>query len=263
MRIQDVTFEGLTEKEKILYDEYQKICDSGRHNAKIHYKYPDRVRYCMELFPGNYLDPLLLKNKVELKKLCNDFLELLNDKNTGEKEILNYINVRKAYHLIGSIQKKNFNFGHQGTYIFPELELGTSHRADFIIIGLNSDGFHFVFVEFESPYGKIKIDDGDEGEVIRKGLNQVEDWDRWLDGNFSSISEVLEKYKHPQKDLPREFYKYDKTRFKYVVVAGRREDFTPKLRWKRRKLSDEKKIFLMHYDNLINYAIEAIGQSTY
>lgn len=261
MKIIDVAFENLTETERMLYDDCKQRM-SGYHSAKVIYEYPDKIRYCLELFPGNYLDNVLLQKTEELKLLCNDFLRLLDDKKTGENEILQFIREKKAYHLIGSILKRNFNFGHHGTFVFPELELGSSHRADFIIIGQNSDGYHFVFVEFESPYGKIKINDGDEGEVIRKGLNQVEDWDRWLDGNFGSFNEVLEKYKHPHIDLPREFYKYDKTRIKYVVVAGRRNDFSDKLRHKKRKLS-ERNIVLMHYDNLYDYAVATIGCNTY
>ena len=63
--------------------------------------------------------------------------------------------------------------------------------------------------------------------------------------------------------MPKEIYKFDKTRVKYVVVAGRRSDFNENLRWKRRKLLDSKNIVLMHYDNLYDYAKEAIGANTY
>ncbi len=137
------------------------------------------------------------RKQQELKIICADFRSLLYDTNTGEREILNFIRDRRAYHLIGSIQKKNYNFGHHGTFIFPELQLGTSHQVDYLMLGKNSDGFHFVFVELESPYGNISIGDGDEGEVIRKGLNQVDDWDRWLEENYGSIAETLGKYRHP------------------------------------------------------------------
>lgn len=262
MRITDAVFEELTEQEMALYNEYN-MKSSGIHEAGLIYKYPDKVRYCMELFPSNVLDHKQLKQKETLRRICNDFLKLLEEKNTGERDILNFIRDRKAYHIIGSIQKRNYNFGHHGTYIFPELKLGTTHQTDYLIIGRNSDGYNFVFVELESPYGKIVIADGNEGEVIRKGLNQVENWERWLDSNFNSISETLEKYKHPHIDFPREFYRYDKTRFKYVVIAGRRSDFNEKLRWKKRKYAEDKKIILMHYDNLYDYAIETIGEKTY
>jgi hypothetical protein len=262
MLITNAVFKELTKEELNLYKEY-KLRSSGIHEASLLYEYPDKVRYCTELFPGNYLDEKLLAKTEELKAICDDFKELLSDTNTGEREILNFIKERRAYHLIGSIQKKNYNFGHHGTFIFPELQLGTTHQVDYLMIGRNSDGFHFVFVELESPYGKITIGDGDEGEVIRKGLNQVDDWDRWLEVNYASVAEALGKYRHPDYDLPEEFHKLDKTRIKYVVVAGRRNDFNEKLRRKRRKLAEDKKIILMHYDNLLDCAIEAIGGNTY
>jgi hypothetical protein len=219
MLITDPVFEKLTEEELKLYKEY-KTKSSGMHNAGLLYEYPDKVRYCTELFPGNYLDEKILAKIEELKLICADFRSLVYDTNTGEREILNFIRDRKAYHLIGSIQKKNYNFGHHGTFIFPELQLGTTHQVDYLMLGRNSDGFYFVFVELESPYGNITIGDGDEGEVIRKGLNQVDDWDRWLEEHYGSVSETLGKYRHQDYNLPEEFYKLDKTRIKYGVAIG-------------------------------------------
>ncbi|KLU65674.1 hypothetical protein DEAC_c23040 [Desulfosporosinus acididurans] len=262
MMITDAVFQELTEEELELYEEY-KVKSSKIHRAGLIYNYPDKVRFCTELFPGNYLDEKVLKRRDELTEMCNQFLSLLNNTQTGERDILNFIRDRRAYHLIGSIQKKNYNFGHHGTCVFPEFQLGSSYQADYLILGKNSDGYHFVFIELESPYGKISIGSGHEGEVIRKGINQIDDWDRWLDGNFSSLAEIFEKNKHPHFDLPKEFYKFDKTRVEFVVIAGRRKDFNENLRWKKRKLAEDKKIVLMHYDNLYDYAIEAIGANTY
>jgi hypothetical protein len=262
MRITNAVFQELNEKELDLYKECKGRL-VGIHRAGIIYEYPDKIRYCLELFPSNYLDHKTLKKEEELSNLCEDFKILFDDTNTKEQDILNFIRDRGAYHIIGSIQKENYNFGHHGTFIFPEFKLGSSYEADYLILGKNSDGFHLVFVELQNPYGKIVISNGDEGEEIRKGLNQVDDWDRWIEGNYSSISEVLERYKHPNLDLPKEFYKLDKTRIKYVVVAGRRSDFSEKLRWKKRKLSESKKIILLHYDNLYDFAVKAIGENTY
>jgi hypothetical protein len=262
MFITDAVFEKLTDEELKLYKDYQEK-SSGIDGAGLIYKYPDRVRYCTELFPGNYLDEKQLRNTEELRALCDDFKKLLDDTDTGEREILNFIKERRAYHFIGSIQKSNYNFGHHGTFVFPEFPLGTTYQVDYLMIGTNSDGYHFVFIEFESPYGKIVIGDGDEGEVIRRGLNQVDDWDHWIGENYASITETLSKHKHPELDLAEEFYKLDKTRLKYVVVAGRRTDFNKKLRRKRRKLEEDKKILLRHYDSLIDGAIKAIGEATY
>ncbi len=262
MLITGVVFQELTAEEIRLYEEY-KMKSARIHECGLIYDYPDRVRYCTELFPGNYLDHRMLQKREELTALCNDFKKLIDDSQTGEREILNFIRDKSAYHIIGSIQTNTYNFGHHGTFMFPEFKLGNTYQADYLIVGKNSDGYHFVFIEMESPYGNITIGSGDEGEVIRKGLNQVNDWDRWLDENYSSLAETFTKYKHPEYDLPEEFYKLDKTRIKYAVVAGRRDAFTKKLRRKRRKLFDDSKINLLHYDNLCDSAISAIGNNTY
>ncbi len=262
MVITNAIFTELTDDELSLYNECKKRT-SGLHSAVTIYEYPDKVRYCMEPFPCNFLDHKLLKQPDDLMKLCEEFKNLLENTETGEREILNFIRDSRAYHLIGAVQKRNYNFGHHGTYIFPEFKLGTSYQVDYLILGKNSDGFYFVFVELESPYGKITIADGDEGEVIRKGLNQIDDWDRWIQANFASMAESFEKYKHSHHDLTKEFYKFDKTRINYVVVVGRRSDYNEKLRWKRRNLLENKKIVLMHYDNLYDYAISVIGENTY
>ncbi len=51
-------------------------------------------------------------------------------------------------------------------------------------------------------------------------------------------------------DLPKEFYKSDRSRRHYVVVAGRRTDYTGKTYALRRELAKENGILLLHYDNL-------------
>jgi hypothetical protein len=45
------------------------------------------------------------------------------------------------------------------------------------LVGKNSSGYEFIFVKLESPYGQIVTKDGDFGNVIRKGIKQVMDWD--------------------------------------------------------------------------------------
>ncbi len=205
------------------------------------------------LFPYYYFNYNELSEKRKLKVLLDAFFDLVNDKSKGEQEILNYIRDKKAYFIIVLILKKYYYFGHHSTFIFPEFKLGTSYRSDYLIVGKNSDGYHFLFIEFETTYGNITKSDGYEGESMRKGLNQVRDWDLWLECNFQNLHEIFQKYLNREKGLPKEFYKYDKSRIHYLVVVGRREDFN-EVTYRIRRKYEESKLTLLHYDNLLNTA---------
>lgn len=132
-----------------------------------------------------------------------------------------------------------------------------------MLIGKNSGGYEFIFIELEHPYGKIIKKDGALGEVFRKGIEQTKDWKRWLDRNYQSLRENFVKNIKNNDRLPSEFVEYDSTRFHYVVVAGRRDDFNEDTYCIKREHKKEQNITLLHYDNLIDFSKDIIGKSTY
>ena len=186
-----------------------------------------------DLFPLNFLDTVYLEDKEDKKDSLNEFISLISDKNTLESNVTDYINSWHFY-LIGGLVKHYYYFGHHSAYLFPEFKLGTSYEVDYLVIGKNSDGFHFLFIELEAVNRKtnksIVTIDGREGDAIRAGLNQVNDWVTWLQGNYSSFVEALKKFKNEERELPEEFYVYDSTRFHFAVIAGRRSDYSKKIR---------------------------------
>ncbi|MED1746659.1 Shedu anti-phage system protein SduA domain-containing protein [Brevibacillus borstelensis] len=131
------------------------------------------------------------------------------------------------------------------------------------MIGKNSDGYSFIFVEFENPEKQVTLIDGELGNAFRKGIKQIKDWKNWLYGNYLTFSSTLKRYKHPNRQLPDEFYTLDPTRFNYVVVAGRREDFNDTTRRIRREHLEEQKIRLLHYDNLCDSTKVLIEKRNY
>lgn len=225
-------------------------------------EYPKAARHYISLFPNNYLDIVELNDEDRLNDINNEFIELLNRESTNERKILNFIRDNSAYHIVGSILKSNFNFGHHDAFVIPEFMLGTSYKVDYLLFGRRSGGYEFAYIEFESPTGKITLQNGKSGEVIRKGLSQVGDWNSWLEANYQSLLETFNKYKKPALALPEEFYRLDKTRIHYVVVAGRRDDFNEKTYRLKRELKDNR-ITLLHYDNLYDSARNVVGKSTY
>ena len=230
--------------------------------SKFH-DYPKAARHFDSLFPNQYLDIVELADTDRLNTLLNDFQKLIDSPQANEREILNYISSTHSHFIIGAILKNNYSFGHHDAFLFREFPLGTSHKADYLLVGQSSDGWSFVFVELESPNENVTLKNGDLGASFRKGLNQISDWDAWIDGHFPSLTEVFSKCKHPDTALPDEFVKLDKSRIHYVVVAGRRTDFLDKTyRTRRTKLRDNAELIL-HYDNVVDAARGVIGGETY
>jgi len=269
MKIYERDYTVLTEEEFAEWETIKQkeiVCIGGKQTKirkSLFRQYPKAVRHYLSLFPNNYLDIEDLANEEKLCSVNEQFLNVLNNKNTNERTILNFIKEKNAYFIIASILKSNFNFGHHDAFIIPEFMLGISYKVDYLIIGRNSGGYEFVFVELESPFGNITINNGELGGVFRRGIKQVNDWDEWLEAYYLSLNETFQKYKHPEKLLPDEFCKLDKTRIHYAVIAGRREDFNEKTYKIKRKYQESQKITLLHYDNLFDSANAIIGKSTY
>ncbi len=223
--------------------------------AGLHYK---------QLFPNNYLDTHELDDKDSLKKMKLLFTTTL-DKARSERPLLNFINKIGNHLIIASLLHCNLQrfSGHHCAFLFKEFELPATYKADYLLIGLNSGGYHFVFVELENPVGNITLKDGDFGKTIRKGIKQVNDWDNWIEADFSSLKLVFKKHLGEAHALPSDFLELDKSRLNYIVVAGRRKDFQVTTYKLKRKLLKESNIHLIHYDNILDNIDDLISFQNY
>lgn len=222
--------------------------------AVVHYK---------QLFPNNFLNIDGLKNSGFCNLIIRNFKMLL-DTGASERDALNFIRDNEASFIIGSIFKNQcYTFGHHAAFAFREFELPPNYKVDFLLVGKNSGGYEFIFVELESPTGRITSATGEIGEVFRKGLKQIDDWEAWLEANYASIKLVYDKALGHDKMLPREFMEFDATRIHFVVVAGRRTDFSFKTYRKRRNLLRKQGVLLLHYDNLLDTAEKLISHGSY
>lgn len=232
-----------------------------RFGQVIHFReYPKAIRHYGSLFPNNYLDICDLQNQNVLNEKIDGFQALLDCRFISEQMVLDWIKNNEAYSIIGSLLKR-YNFGHHSAYLFREFPLGNKYRADYLLIGDSSDGHQFLFVELEHPRFRTVMRKGYFGEGIRKGDNQVRDWKEFLDAHYDIFRETLREYSN--KVLPEEFDHFDRTRFNYIVVCGRREDFDKKTYLRARATLQENNIGIRHYDNLVDYAREIIGGATY
>lgn len=263
-------YNSLTVEEQSVWTALQAeeiIMKDGKPTAlrkSLYRKYPKAVRHYLSLFPNNFIDAVdLTIERTHLIAIVNEFQVLVDIPTTTEQEILNFIKSKNAYFLIGSILKSCYRFGHHALYILPELPLTINYKVDFVLIGKNSDGHHFVFVELENPYGSITKKDGDYGTTIRKGIKQIDDWEIWLEKNYSHLKPVFERVKNPSLSLPNEFFEFDKTRMHYVIVAGRRNDFIAHTHRINRMRLEQRKLLILHYDNIIDEAKQVIGEATF
>jgi hypothetical protein len=215
------------------------------------------------LFPNNYLNEVKLKlqNFDYINKLQN-FKKLLDDTKISERDILNYIRDNEAYFLIGSVLKNYTSFGHHDRYLFKEFKLPPNFQADFLVVGKNSEGYHFLFFELENPYNNITVKHGSFGTTIRKGIEQINDWKIWLEKDYRILKNVFTKQLNPNRQLPNEFLDYDSTRMNYVVVAGRRNDFNDKT-YRLRRENKKSGIHILHYDNLVDESLDLIKTCAY
>lgn len=252
-------WEKLKEKEIVYDNEKPTMVRISEYK-----NYPKAARHFDSLFPNNFVDSIDLKSSKEIfeESLCK-FELLLNDVQITERKILNFIKENNAWFIVASILKKNYHFGHHSVYLFPEFPLPPNYQADYLIVGKNSSGYHFVFVEFENPYKDITIKDGSFGTTIRKGIRQIDDWEYWIEHNYSNLKLVFDKQLNPNKHLPSEFLNFDKSRIHYVVVAGRRNDFSDKTYRLQRNHLDQRKLFVIHYDNLVDFSRDTIGTLTF
>ena len=149
----------LTDEERRGWDRAEKMIRSkkvlsAREVAAYGRMIPLAVQYYMQLFPNNYLCPAELEIRARLCRAKEGLLRILDDPQAGEREILNFVRDNEYYFLVGSLFLW-FDFGHHEAFLFREFPLGTEHVADYLLVGKNSGGYEFVFVEFESPRGAI------------------------------------------------------------------------------------------------------------
>lgn len=271
MKLSERDYNLLTDEENSLWESFkekEKVVINGEISNLIKKtfvnKYPAAVRNFLSLFPNNHLDAYELTNESEsLKNKLQDFELMFENKQITERQILNFIKEKNAYFIIGSILKSNYRFGHHAAFIFPEFKLPPNYQVDYLVVGKNSDGYHFIFIELENPYGQITLKDGSYGESIRKGIKQIDDWEMWLEENFSHLRLVFEQALNKTIKLPKEFTVFDKTRMHYAVISGRRADYNERTYRLQRKNLEERKLQVIHYDNIIDFSTGIIGAPCY
>lgn len=248
----------LTDDELKKYNSAKKYIESKKRKGinptelyKYHQMMPEAGYHVDSLFPNNYLISNYKKH-IDCYSIFNDFREIIRSDDSTERDILNFIRDKESYFILESLFYY-YDFGHHDSYLFREFPLPPQYKCDFLLIGKNSGGFEFIFIEFEHPNQDIILKNGSFGESFRKGLKQVEDWDLWIDSSFESLKNVFNLYKNKTLNLPLEFYELDKSRIHFLVVSGKREHFNEKTYRLKRKSRNSTRI--IHYDNVLDVCL--------
>lgn len=259
MRLYSRDYQSLTEIEQQEWELARDATTTGKLSTFRYSNYSKAVRHYMSLFPNQFVDRLEWRNPIGLAESAGQFARLLDTTGVNERELTSFINSSRAWFIVGALLTYYYPFGHHETFLFPEFKLGTSFEVDYLLGGRNSDGWHLVFVEFEKPNGKMVNRDGSFGEDVRKGLVQIENWKCWLEKHYGSLKEIFDRHKGPSKEVPSELFQLDMTRLNYLLVVGRRRDFSTDVS-QRKKRSEyfDRNTKIIHYDNVIEATEELL-----
>jgi hypothetical protein len=180
---------------------------------------------------------------LDCKKEAQELLDAINT-SKRENDIQTYIKSNEKWFIPLSILKA-YDFGHHFSCVVPEYQLGAEYRLDYLLIGKNSLGYQFVFVEFEDVNVDYRLKTSNaETDKVRKGLNQIRDWKRWIEQNrgYFLNSEGI-------KDISNNVPPWG---FRYCLVVSRRDRMDELSNQLRGEMQDIG-VKIISYDRIVDY----------
>ncbi|MDP3461944.1 MAG: DUF4263 domain-containing protein [Bacteroidales bacterium] len=117
--------------------------------------------------------------------------------------------------LLDILKKNSFLFYHLYSRkiaiqpSFSELSFSNEMRCDFAWLNDNSDGPEWVLIEIEKPRMRLFNKNGDPSSELNHAIEQVKSWDRHFRENPMEKKRIFGAV----------------SRFRYILVAGTREDW--------------------------------------
>ncbi|MFH9666217.1 Shedu anti-phage system protein SduA domain-containing protein [Streptomyces globisporus] len=74
--------------------------------------------------------------------------------------------------------------GNHGTFVRHQVRFADKFVADFVIGGVTSMGMLWRLIELESPTARMVLNDGQPSATLRKAVQQIRDWRRWIAEHF-------------------------------------------------------------------------------
>ncbi|MFD5063828.1 Shedu anti-phage system protein SduA domain-containing protein [Streptomyces sp. NPDC058394] len=79
--------------------------------------------------------------------------------------------------------------GNHRTFVRHQVRFADKFVADFVIGGVTSMGVLWRLVELESPTARLVLNDGQPSATLRKAVQQIRDWRRWIAEHFHTAGD--------------------------------------------------------------------------
>ncbi|WP_270375959.1 Shedu immune nuclease family protein [Marinicauda sp. Alg238-R41] len=168
------------------------------------------------------------------REIAREFREVVDQSNT-ERPIQLFLEGNPW--IIG----EQFAHGH---FVVPQFGFGGKYRADFVALDMSSAGTFVHLIELESPKAQLVTKAGSFGAKLRRGLEQVRDWRRYLINHPRIASDP---YERGGLDLG------DVAGFYPMVIAGRRDFVTPRFNDLRNQEHAESFVEIVTYDRILDW----------
>lgn len=130
------------------------------------------------------LDTYALDDRIPTPESIRGLEELLESGERFEEPLQQHLTTHPA--LLASLV-----VGGHKTWVIPKQRFGGQHVTDFLVMGLNSAGPHWVMVELEAARHDIALKSGRLSGPTRHAVNQIQDWRDWLTRNVAHAETEL------------------------------------------------------------------------
>jgi hypothetical protein len=158
----------------------------------------------------------------------------------GERDLQRFL----EYHPIMLIQHLG---GGQGRWVIPKKKLGSRYEIDFLVADKDSQGFHWMAIELESPFSKTYKKNGDPTKELSHAMQQIRNWRAWIRDNQAHAQNPVIKNGLELPDITSDG-------LPGLIIIGRRDTENEKYRFKRRDLGNEANMKIHSYDWLLEQA---------
>ena len=178
--------------------------------------------------------------------LIKDFTELLNDVNTNENIVQEFLEENTELIPLPILENHHLHFN----CVISKLKIGLEVITDFAYLTKSSDIWRVILIELESPHKRIfkKNAHGytEFSAEFNNAIDQITYWKVYIEEYKTAVLRQLEKIRVPLEK--------NKVVFEYVLVLGRNKekDNSDKRRSMFAEKSETMHIKFMTYDSLIS-----------